>query len=123
MITQRNYLAVVALKDAVDARATTRELFGGSRRDYDQHDPLWLVRHPPTPPVAGIWITGTADTPALRAQHTLTAFARNAGMNVWSLEIRGGRHSFALWAEALAASFPQLTQDVGLDARTAASSS
>ena len=55
-------------------------LFGGSKAEYDAHDPLVLLRTHTYPTLGGWFEVGTADSAPLAAQRTLVPLARGAGI-------------------------------------------
>ncbi len=100
------------LSDKVNPALTTQQLFAGDRKEYDEHDPLWLLDHHPTRGLHTVWVVGTHDGAALRAQDRLTALARSHGLPVWSAQVHNGAHSFALWSQAFAMTLPVLIEDL-----------
>ena len=95
----------------VNPDLAARTFFGGSLTRYHEHDPLWLLAHSPARTVAGIWVAGSADHGAVRAQRELIALAAAHGLRTWSQEVPGGGHSFALWSRAFSLSLPVLVND------------
>lgn len=106
------------LSDRVNATLTTQQLFGGNRAAYDQHDPLWLLDHHPNRRLDSIWVVGSHDGAALRAQDRLTTLARAHGLPVWASTVQGGAHSFALWSQAFAMTLPLLVEDLSKSVAT-----
>jgi S-formylglutathione hydrolase FrmB len=94
------------IKETVDADATIKELFDGSRAAYDAHDPVALLRDNEYPFASGWFEVGTEDSEPLRAQHDLVSLAVSAGIQTCSREIPGGGHNFGVWSQAFKDSLP-----------------
>lgn len=83
-----------------DPPLTISELFGGSVRAYDTHDPLWLMRHRRAHTTAA-WIAAGADDRNDRANESALAGAAVAdGIPVRAVVVPGGHH-WAAWTSAL----------------------
>ncbi len=105
--------------ESVDPDATTQALFDGSSTAYQQHDPLYLLANNRYPHLAGWFEVGTDDGGPLAAQQTLVPLAQQAGITTQAVEVPGGTHSFALFAQAFADSLPFLSYRLGLTAAPA----
>ena len=90
-----------------DRPRTTRDLFEGSRRAYDVHDPLWLLAHRRRTGTAAWLESGSRDQQVAHDQRVLARAARRAGLPV-SARIVPGAHSWPVWAAALAQALPWL---------------
>ncbi len=106
--------------EAVDPPVAIRELFAGSQAAYNQHDPVYLLRHQKFPKTAGWFEVGTADSAPLAAQRTLVPLARNAGILTCAVEVPGEGHDFTLWERAFRESLPFLSWQLGLTEKPAA---
>jgi S-formylglutathione hydrolase FrmB len=93
--------------EAVDPNQTTAVLFGGNRDEYNEHDPLWLLKNQKFSDVAGWFEVGLSDTAPLAAQRTLVPLARAADVLTCAREIPGA-HDYTFVAQALRDSFPWL---------------
>jgi S-formylglutathione hydrolase FrmB len=92
----------------VDPAKTTAALFGGDSNEYNEHDPLWLLKNKKFTNVAGWFEVGTSDTEPLAAQRTLVPLARAAGMLTCAKEIPG-QHDYTFAAQAFKDSYPWLS--------------
>jgi S-formylglutathione hydrolase FrmB len=99
---------------AINPGPTIAQLFGGSQKSYDQHNPVWLLQHHRFPRTAGWFEVGTDDHAPLAAQRTLVPLAIKAGMRVCSQEVPGGGHNFGFWGMAFEDSLPWLSWRLGL---------
>ncbi len=106
--------------ETVDPPATIRALFGGSQAAYDQHDPLYLLRHQRFANTGGWFEVGTDDSGPLAAQRTLVPLATSAGIFTCSKEVAGEGHDFRLWEKAFRDSLPFLSWQLGLTPKPAA---
>jgi S-formylglutathione hydrolase FrmB len=97
-----------SLTNTVAPTVDARSLFGGNLRDFDEHDPLWLLGHDPSHAVTAIWDVGSKDQRSLAAQRALVQVARHSHMTVIARQISGARHSFIFWAQAFAETLPAL---------------
>lgn len=91
---------------------TIRELFHGSRADYNQHDPAWLLQHHRYPAMSGWWGCGTDETSIQRNQEQISQLARRAGISVQTNLIPGG-HGWPTWTLSLREMLPWLWQQAG----------
>ena len=110
------------VEEAVDPAATIPVLFGGSQSAYDQHDPLYLLRHQRFPQTAGWFAVGTADHVPLEAQRTLVPLSKGAGILTCSQEVAGAGHTFTFWEGAFRDSLPFLSWRLGLTPKPGAGS-
>jgi S-formylglutathione hydrolase FrmB len=86
-----------------DNRAlTTRVLFGGSKRDYDVHDPPWLLAHRGSGLHLVAWYEcGGKDRTVSHDQADMVADTRRAGIPLRAVVVPGG-HEWPVWTDALA---------------------
>lgn len=78
--------------------ATVRELFGGSRTAYDEHDPGWLLTRHRYPMLTG-WFECGATDPTRRDQDTMVRLSRAAALSVVARTTPGG-HNWSVWRRA-----------------------
>ena len=88
-------------------------LFGGSREEFDAHDPSQLLMTNQYPGLAGWFEVGNQDKEPLEAAHDLQPAAVKAGIATCIL-VRPGGHDFDLWTQALKDAFPWLSWRLGL---------
>jgi S-formylglutathione hydrolase FrmB len=94
-------------------RETIDTLFGGSRKEFDAHDPAQLLRHGRFDGMAGWFEVGDEDQDPLDAAHLLQPLAFRAGIETCIL-VRPGGHDYDLWSRALQDAFPWLSWKLGL---------
>jgi S-formylglutathione hydrolase FrmB len=92
---------------------TVPALFGGSERDFQAHEPAYLLAHQRYPQLAGWFEVGGDDEQPLLAQQRLAAAARHARVRVREVVVPGQSHTFTLWSAALAQSLPWLVAHLG----------
>lgn len=95
-----------------DERRTLDELFAGSRRDYDQHDPMWLLARHRYPTLAGRLIAGADDAAVIADETRVAAAARAARLPV-QRTTEPGKHAWTVWAAALRGFLPWMWRLVG----------
>ena len=96
-----------------DAQQTIAQLYGGSKANYEAHNPVNLLAGHQYPGSAGWFTAGQSDPQPLAASRQLSALADKTGMQVcWSAP--PGDHSFAFWAAAFRLSLPWLSWRLGL---------
>jgi S-formylglutathione hydrolase FrmB len=93
---------------AVDPVQTTAALFGGNRDEYNEHDPLWLLKNRKFSDIAGWFEVGLGDGEALAAERELVPLARAAGVLTCVKEIPG-QHDYTVFAQAFKDSYPWLS--------------
>jgi enterochelin esterase-like enzyme len=96
-----------------DAQQTIDQLYGGSKRDYQNHSPLYLLQKNRYVGTAGWFAAGQSDTQALMAAKRLAALAKGAGVDT-CITTPPGDHSFAFWAASFKTSLPWLSWRLGL---------
>jgi pimeloyl-ACP methyl ester carboxylesterase len=99
--------------EIMNVAVTIQQLFAGSTQQYQEHDPLWLLKNGRYPDTAGWFEVGSGDAGAHAAQQMLVPLARQAGVLTCARVVAGG-HSYALAAQALRDSFPFLAWRLGL---------
>jgi enterochelin esterase-like enzyme len=97
-----------------DAQGTIQTLYGGSRDEYEAHNPIHLLTTGHYPTLAGWFSAGSSDTPSVDASRQLAAAAKRAGFRQVCLALPPGTHSFQFWASAFADSLPWLAWQLGL---------
>ena len=107
-------LPVPRSSDGTEEGSAARDLFGGDEAAFDAHEPLDILRKQRFPRIAGWFVVGTKDPDPLAAQNELVPAARAAGIQVCSVFIPGGEHSFAVWSAAFADSIGWLGTRLGL---------
>lgn len=100
--------------DTNDPGTTADEFFGGSSREFDQHEPATLLRQSKFNGLHGFFAVGSADPEPLRAARQLSALARAAGIDTQVVIIPGGAHTFDVWSAAFREALPWLADRVGL---------
>ncbi len=96
-----------------DAQQTITQLYGGSKANYEAHNPVNLLTNNRYAGVAGWFTSGQQDPQALAAMQQLVPLAKKAGMQVCSSS-PPGTHSFTFWAAAFRLSLPWLSWRLGL---------
>jgi S-formylglutathione hydrolase FrmB len=81
-------------------KRTIKKLFGGSLTAYQQHDPVWLLRHHQYPTAYGWFETGRHDAETVQAQRQLVPLSRRAGVTANASTVRGG-HDWPVWRTSL----------------------
>ena len=102
--TYRTILDLSGLADPIYEHDTIAQslpvLFGGSRAEFDRHDPPWLLRHRDYRGVGAWFGCGTADSASRAAQDELAPLGRAAGLRV-SVHTYPGGHAWSVWTAAL----------------------
>jgi enterochelin esterase-like enzyme len=88
-------------------------IYGGSKADYEAHNPVHLLTTMRFPGVAGWFTAGQSDPQPLAAAMQLSALAEKAGLQV-CVTTPPGEHSFTFWAQAFKDSLPWLSWRLGL---------
>jgi S-formylglutathione hydrolase FrmB len=97
-----------------DAAQTITTLYGNSRADYLDHDPVHLLAGGRFPGL-GAWFTaGAQDSPPVEDARRLAHLADSAGLAQVCLATPPGAHSFQFWAAAFKDSLPWLSWRLGL---------
>ena len=97
-----------------DAQQTIVDLYGGSRSEYEAHNPVHLLTDGRFPGVAGWFTAGQSDSPPLQDATQLAHLAEGAGLAQVCLYTPPGDHSFQFWSAAFARSLPWLSWRLGL---------
>ncbi len=96
-----------------NAQQTIVQLYGGSKANYEAHNPVNLLTGHRYPGMAGWFTAGQSDPQPLAASKQLASLAEKTGMQVcWSSP--PGDHSFTFWAAAFRLSLPWLSWRLGL---------
>ncbi|MGD0394932.1 MAG: alpha/beta hydrolase-fold protein [Acidimicrobiales bacterium] len=96
-----------------NAQQTIDQLYGGSKANYEAHNPVNLLTGQKYPGSAGWFTAGQSDPQPLAASHQLASLARKTGMQVCESSPPGD-HSFTFWAAAFRLSLPWLSWRLGL---------
>ena len=96
-----------------NAQQTIVQLYGGSKANYEAHNPVNLLTGHQYPGLAGWFTAGQSDPQPLAASHQLASLARTTGMQVCESSPPGD-HSFTFWAAAFRLSLPWLSWRLGL---------
>jgi enterochelin esterase-like enzyme len=96
-----------------DEQQTIVQLYGGSKADYEAHNPVNLLQTNKYTGSAGWFTAGQSDPQPLAAVGQLADLAKKAGMQVCSTTPPGD-HSFVFWAAAFQISLPWLSWKLGL---------
>jgi S-formylglutathione hydrolase FrmB len=99
--------------DTNDPAGTVEGLFGGSRREFDRHEPARLLATRRFPGVHGFFGVGGNDGDPLAAAHQLSTLARAAGIDTQVGVFPQGEHTFEVWRAAFAASLPWISGQIG----------
>jgi S-formylglutathione hydrolase FrmB len=91
----------------VNPPATISSLFGGSQAEYEQYDPLSLLKNS-FQGLAGWFEVGGSDGDPDKAQETLVPLARSAGILTCVAVVPGAHHDFDFAARAFRDSLPWL---------------
>ena len=97
-----------------DAQQTIVDLYGGSRADYEAHNPVHLLTGGHFPGIAGWFTAGQSDSPSVQEAAQLAHLAEKTGMAQVCLSTPPGDHSFQFWAAAFSRSLPWLSWRLGL---------
>lgn len=96
-----------------DHQRTLNAAFGGDQSAFTRINPLDLLAEHRYPGSAGVFVVGSGDDelkPQIRKAYDA---ARQAGMEVSYMELRGG-HNFAVWSTGLHAEMDWLATRLGL---------
>jgi enterochelin esterase-like enzyme len=94
---------------------TIQTLYGGSKDDYEAHNPIHLLTDGQKyPSLAGWFSAGSSDTPSVQASQQLAAAAKDAGFRQVCLTLPPGSHNFLFWSEAFKDSLPWMSWQIGL---------
>jgi enterochelin esterase-like enzyme len=93
---------------------TITQLYGGSKSNYEDHDPAHLLATGRYPGVAGWFTAGQSDPQPLAAVAQLSALAKKAGLQQVCVTTPPGTHSFDFWTAAFKDSLPWLSWRLGL---------
>ena len=96
-----------------DAAQTIATLYGGSRADYEAHDPAHLLATGHYPGMGGWFASGADDPQPLADTRQLARLAGGTGMQVCLTTPPGG-HDFTFWEAAFRASLPWMSWRLGL---------
>ena len=86
----------------------TGDLFAGSSSLRDHNSPLWLVDHPPTPPLSLLVMTSRQDTGSYRDTARLAAEARPP-LTVTTVVLPRGGHNATVWTSLEPTAFTWLS--------------
>jgi S-formylglutathione hydrolase FrmB len=104
-------LAELTLGAGDSAALAREELFDGSQRAFDEHDPQWLLAHRTYRNLAAWLECGDAETHIRQEQARLAAATRHAGIST-HVAIASGRHEWAVWSASLQQALPWLWQEM-----------
>jgi enterochelin esterase-like enzyme len=96
-----------------DEQQTIATLYGGSKANYEAHNPVTLLTRGKFVGSAGYFTAGQQDPQPLAAAEQLSGLAKKTGMQV-CLHTPDGDHSFQFWADAFRTSLPWLSWRLGL---------
>jgi enterochelin esterase-like enzyme len=96
-----------------DEQQTITTLYGGSKANYEAHNPVTLLTGGKYSGSAGYFTAGQQDPQPLAAAKQLSDLARQTGMQV-CVYTPDGDHSFVFWAAAFKTSLPWLSWRLGL---------
>jgi enterochelin esterase-like enzyme len=96
-----------------DEQQTITTLYGGSKDNYEAHDPVALLTNKKYPGLAGWFTAGQSDSGPLADMHQLADLAQKAGIQVCTA-FPPGEHSFTFWSAAFRDSLPWMSWRLGL---------
>jgi enterochelin esterase-like enzyme len=96
-----------------DEQQTIATLYGGSKANYEAHNPVTLLTGGKYSGSAGYFTAGQQDPQPLAAAKQLSDLAKRTGMQV-CVYTPDGEHSFVFWAAAFKTSLPWLSWRLGL---------
>ncbi len=105
------YASPTYLDDTV--QQTIAQLFGGSKAQYEAHNPVHLLTGRRYVGMGGWFTAGESDPQPLAETKQLARLARPTGMEV-CLTTPAGTHSFEFWAQAFRESLPWISWRLGL---------
>ncbi len=88
--------------------------FGGDQRQFDAHEPLAILAAGGFEELGGWFVVGSEDADPLAAQKMLVPAAKRAGLDVCSVIVPGGEHTFQVWSQAFADSLPWVAARLGI---------
>ncbi len=100
--------------------ATVAQLFDGSQKNFNEHQPSYLLQHgsPKNSGLGGYFAVGSSDsTDIVSAVETLYHQSAAAGLDV-AEETTQGRHTFAVWQQQFHDALPWLSYHLGATACT-----
>jgi len=98
-----------------DEQQTIQQLYGGSRDDYEAHNPIHLLTDGARyPTLAGWFSSGSDDAPSVQASKELAVAAKGARFRQVCTTFPPGTHSFQFWSAAFEDSLPWLAWQLGL---------
>ena len=95
------------------AQQTIAQLFGGSKAEYEAHNPMHLLTGGRYVGMGGWFTAGASDPQPLADTKQLARLARPTGMEV-CLTTPAGTHSFEFWVQAFRESLPSISWRLGL---------
>lgn len=98
-------LAHLTLGPADDTGLARRSLFGGSQHRFDEHDPIWLMRHRSYLGLSAWLECADLDRSGRPLQTLLSSAARSAGIETRTEVSRGG-HRWRGWVTAFEQTLP-----------------
>lgn len=107
---------------SLDSEAQTIQvLFHGSYKDWQEHQPLYLLAHKQYPNSAGFFASGNADSPdTIDETKQLYQASKQAGLDA-AYETVQGPHSFNVFEQIFSDALPWLSNRVGATSCTSSS--
>ena len=103
-----------------DEQQTIGALYGGSKANYEAHNPVHLLKNNRYPTLSGWFTAGQSDPQPLANSKQLTTLAKGADFAQVCDSAPPGDHSFIFWAAAFKLSLPWLSWKLGLTPAPAA---
>jgi S-formylglutathione hydrolase FrmB len=100
--------------EADDAAAAQRDLFGGSKTEFDNHEPSVLLQRKVPPGLSGWFEVAHGDGGALAAANKVEPLSKKAGIDTCFVIIQGGSHNFGVFAQSFRDSLPWIAARLGL---------
>ena len=97
-----------------DEQQTIAQLYGGSKADYQAHNPENLLMTNRYTGTSAWFTSGQQDPQALASAQQMADLARKAGMAQVCLTTPAGGHDFIFWSAAFKDSLPWLSWKLGL---------
>jgi S-formylglutathione hydrolase FrmB len=95
------------------AQQTINVLFDGSTKEYNLHEPLYLLEHNKYSGIGGFFGNGNSDDPDVVAGITqLYGITKKDGFNVIQETVNGG-HTFNIFSELVKGAVPWISNRIG----------
>lgn len=99
---------------ANDPADTADELFGGSQKQFQAHEPTNLLQTRKYPGMHVYFGVGGNDDQPIQAMQELSALTRKDGIDTRTEILPGREHTFDVWRDLFASSLPWINEQLGL---------